>query len=74
MKVGCTMGPEPESSGSVEYPTPEMLPGSPLGELSYLIGYRDYVYAAVGHCLTHLVLHGGPCARTTRATCSFLNA
>src|SRR5919107_3291047 len=46
--------------GPVGYPTPETLPGSPIGELSQLIGYRDDVYAAVGHCLTHLVLHGGP--------------
>ena len=46
--------------GSVGYPTPETLPDSALGELSHLIGYRDDVYAAVGHCLTHLVLHGAP--------------
>src|SRR5215211_826725 len=46
--------------GPVGYPTPEALPGSLLGELSHLIGYRDDVYAAVGHCLTYLVLHSGP--------------
>jgi hypothetical protein len=44
--------------GPVGYPWPETLPDSALGELSHLIGYRDDVYAAVGHCLTHLVLHG----------------
>jgi hypothetical protein len=46
--------------GSVGYPTLEALPDSAVGELSHLIGYRDDVYAAVGHCLTHLVLHGAP--------------
>src|SRR5919112_1202102 len=46
--------------GPVGYPSPETLPGSPLGELSPPIGYRDDVFAAVGHCLTHLVLHSGP--------------
>src|SRR5919112_5792349 len=65
-----THGPPPPQSrgpghpeghpGPVGYPTPETLPGSPLGELSQLIGYRDDVYAAVGHRLTHLVLHSGP--------------
>jgi hypothetical protein len=44
--------------GPVGYPWPETLPDSALGELSHLIGYRDDAYAAVGHCLTHLVLHG----------------
>src|SRR5215217_8838263 len=52
--------------GPVGYPTPETLPGSPLGELSHLICYRDDIYAAVGHCLTHLVLHAGPLGEELR--------
>jgi hypothetical protein len=31
-----------------------------LGKLPRLIGWRDDVYAAVGHRLTHLVLYADP--------------
>jgi hypothetical protein len=34
--------------------------GSLLGKLLCLIGWCDNIYAAVGHRLTHLVLHAGP--------------
>ena len=40
--------------------------GSLLGKLPCLIGWRDDVYAAVGHRLTHLVLHAGPLGEELR--------
>ena len=36
------------------------LPDIRLAEFSHLIACRDDVYAAVCHCLTHLVFYGGP--------------
>jgi hypothetical protein len=37
-----------------------------MGKLPRLIGRRDDVYAAVGHRLTHLVLHAGPLGEELR--------
>jgi len=40
--------------------------GRLLGKLPRLIGWRDDVYAAVGHRHTHLVLHAGPLGEELR--------
>src|SRR5918998_5133689 len=40
--------------------------GSLLDKLPRLIGWRDDEYAAVGHGLTHLVLHAGPLGEELR--------
>src|SRR5688572_15992678 len=39
---------------------PQAAYGTLLGKLPCLIGWGDDVYAAVGHRLTHLILHAGP--------------
>ena len=60
--------PSPQEGDSNPLPPAPLLRGlrSLLSKLPCRIDWRDDVYAAVGHRLTHLVLHAGPLGEELR--------